>query len=391
MNAPAAPSNARRPMLLMCHDYPPLTGGGLAAAVNDLSRLLENDYEVTVVSARLVDHFADDRTHSRSRSRASTALAMVRLLRQADGLVVHWTFSFRWLSCVAVLVGPALGRPTVCVVHTSPGHCRYNRLRRLPGPARRTLLRLAAAASGRCVAVVALSTSHATALTEAGLKPTHTCPAPVTAPHGDSNIHRGHVRASAMDVVGFAGELSYLKGADALPALAAACAPEFAFRIAGRGPLEARVRSDIEGFDPACRSRIILSDRMDPARMAAFFHAIDAVLVLSRTESQCRLAIEAMLAGVVVLSRPVEGVRDLVDDGRTGFFIDPADPAAVRNLLRALRADPAELRRVRRDACDSARRPVDEAERAWPRLIAQMIGDSAKVLDLCRSKTWSRY
>ncbi|MDQ1741683.1 MAG: 1,2-diacylglycerol 3-alpha-glucosyltransferase, partial [Pseudonocardiales bacterium] len=213
-------------------------------------------------------------------------------------------------------------------------------------------------------------------LTAAGLVPTHAVPAPVRPARLHVAAYRRHLQTPTLGVVGFAAEFSYLKGADALPGLIAACAPEFAFRIAGRGPLGGRIRSSVNAFDSARRSRVALTDRVPPAQMDEFFGAVDAVLVLSRTESQCRLAIEAMFAGVVVLARPVEAVRDLVDDGRTGFYIDPEDPCAVGHLLRRLRSDPALVYEVRRQARELAYRVAMDSERAWPSLICDLLGIS---------------
>jgi glycosyltransferase involved in cell wall biosynthesis len=363
----------QRPLLLMCHDYPPWTGGGLAGAVGDLTRLLHDDYEIVVVSSRLVDHFADDRASTPGRGRISTTLTTWHLLRRADCVLVHWTFSFRWLSSLVIVLGPITRCPTVCVIHTAPMHCRYNRLRALPAPVRRGLLRLVVAATRRCGAVIALSSSHAGSLAAIGLRATHIMPAPVAAPQRYADVYRHHFESAEVEVVGYAGEFSDLKGADALPALVAAGAPEFSFRIAGRGPLAATLRSRIDALDPICKERVVLSDRLKPSHMDTFFARVDVVLVCSQTESQSRLAIEAMLAGVVVLAREVEGVTDIVQHGRSGFFMDPDDPVGFVDQLRSLRADPALLRSVRSCARATACALVADAELAWPRLLAHLM------------------
>jgi glycosyltransferase involved in cell wall biosynthesis len=359
----------------MCHDYPPLTGGGLAAAVGDLVRLLRDDYDIVVLTSRLMDHFADDRAGAGPRT-ASTITATWRLLRDADCVLAHWTFSFRWLSSLAVLLGPLLRRPTVCVVHTGPAHCRYNRLRILPRPVHRALFQLAAAATRRCAAVIALSDSHAVALTSAGLRVTHVAPAPVHTGEEHDQAYRSHLASAEIDVVGYAGELSDLKGADALPSLVAAATPEFAFRIVGRGPLAGALRSRIDALDPVRRDRVVLADRVEPSAMGVFFAGVDVVLIVSQTESQSRLAIEAMLAGAVVLARRVDGLRDIVDHACTGFFVDPEDPADVLDRLQRLRADPAAVRAVRQAAYQRAGRLVSEATRAWSWLITDVTSRS---------------
>ena len=86
----------------MVHDYPPLTGGGLAIGVMELACSLRADFRIRVLSSRLADHFADDRAADRrvgpERGPPEWALVPsrhgVRWLREADAVIVHWTFSF---------------------------------------------------------------------------------------------------------------------------------------------------------------------------------------------------------------------------------------------------------------------------------------------------------
>jgi glycosyltransferase involved in cell wall biosynthesis len=362
-----------RPVLLMCHDYPPLTGGGLAGAVRDLAALLQPDFDVVIVASRVLDHYADDRNLVPRRSRLQTAVTAWRAARCADCIVVHWTFSFRWLSSMAILTGPLLRRPTLCVVHTAPLHLRYNRLRFLPPPVRRRLPRLAAVVARRCAGVVALSGAHAESLRRVGFPPTHVAPAPVQ--HARlAAVFQGRQESRRVDVAGYAGEFSRLKGTDALAGLIPALVPEFGLRLAGRGPLAGRLDAAMAALHPRARERVSMSAPLAPDRMAGFFAGVDVVLAPSRTESQGRLVIEAMLAGAVVIARPSAGIEDVVQEGRTGFLVDPGDPAAVLACLRWLRAAPNVVAAVRRAARQAAEELVLRAERDWQALVGALTG-----------------
>lgn len=355
----------------MCHDYPPLTGGGVAGMVRDLAAVLGPGFDVDVITARRVDHFADDRSQVARRGALMTAATAWRLARRADVIVVHWTFSFRWLSCLAVLLGPLTGHPTVCVVHTAPAHLRYNRLRFLPERVRSWLPRLAARASRRCAAIVALSASHAHALTAAGFRPTEVMPAPVAnavAAAGYREVFAARQSSARIATVGYAGEFSELKGTDAVSRLIPALVGEFEVHLAGRGPLLSRVEAATAGRLPA-----ILTDTIDPDRMGVFFSELDVLLAFSRSEAQARLVVEAMLAGVVVLARRAEGLVDLIDPGRTGFFVDPEDDTQTLVRLRQLRDDPGTVTAVRARARSAAEALVHTAERNWPRLLAELV------------------
>src|SRR5688500_14453671 len=110
----------RRPVVLMVHDYPPFTGGGLALAARELAQLLREDFAFRVLSSRPVDHFADDRRRLAATGGADEPLCALasprrtlRWLREADAVVVHWTFSFRRLSTLMLLAAPLVGKPTV--------------------------------------------------------------------------------------------------------------------------------------------------------------------------------------------------------------------------------------------------------------------------------------
>ncbi|MCB9745516.1 MAG: glycosyltransferase family 4 protein [Alphaproteobacteria bacterium] len=75
---------------------------------------------------------------------------------------------------------------------------------------------------------------------------------------------------------------------------------------------------------------------------------------------------EAMARGVPVVSCPVGGVGELIEDGETGLLVPPEDALALREALRRLRADPA-LRARLGDAgrahVRATRRPEQRAAR----------------------------
>lgn len=362
----------------MVHDYPPLTGGGLAVGVRELARLLEDEFQFTILSSRLVDHFGDDRGDPALRVDAGRApigrvgaARALRRIRGADLVLVHWTFSYRRLSTLALVMAPLLGRRTVCVMHTAPAHCRFNRLRRLPRPARRLLFALTGLALRRCSDIVALSRPHADALAAAGIRPTRVLPLPV-APSAAVGA-----RESRAETIGVVGELSALKGADDVPCLLEALTPEFAFVIVGRGPAAAAIKRSVAALPPAQRARVVVADRVEPARMAEVYGRVDWLLVLSRTESQGRAALEAMLAGALVLARPAEGIRDVVREGLTGFLVDPANPDAIRRLLRRLQADARESTAVRRRAAAFATAEFARSRDGWRAFLRDVTGPHA--------------
>jgi glycosyltransferase involved in cell wall biosynthesis len=368
-----------QPLLLALHDYPPVTGGGLALAARDLSRVLEPSFRTVILSSRLKDHFADDRRSPELA--ASSALARVApvrlgsLLRQADLLVSHWTFSFRPLATLAVLIAPTMGKRTVCVVHTAPDHCLFNRLRWMPGGVRARLVRaFGTVARSRCEAVVALSPEHADALFEAGFPITHVAPLPVGGV-GIETAYRHHVSsARPPEVVGFVGEVSRLKGADALPGLMNTLTPRYALHIVGEGPLLQSTIGAARDLPPARRRRVLFDGKRAPSEMGDIYRELDCVLVLSRTESQSRVTIEAMLSGVIALVSPEARLGHVVIDNVTGLVIDPYRPATVLNKLHHLAASPTTAAGIRARARQHALDLVTRSSAVWNELIRGALG-----------------
>ena len=85
------------------------------------------------------------------------------------------------------------------------------------------------------------------------------------------------------------------------------------------------------------------------------------VVCPSRSEGFGIVCAEAMAHGKPVVATAVGGLQELVHHARTGFLVEPGNPAALRVAIKLLLADPA----LRRRLGENAR--ADVAERfAWP-------------------------
>ena len=105
--------------------------------------------------------------------------------------------------------------------------------------------------------------------------------------------------------------------------------------------------------------------------MPGFYREVDYVVILSRTEAHCRVIIEAMLAGVIVLASPTCASTDLITDDSTGLLIRPDDPADVRARLAALTADPGRDRAIRERAARYAVQLATDSRESWRELLSQ--------------------
>jgi D-inositol-3-phosphate glycosyltransferase len=90
--------------------------------------------------------------------------------------------------------------------------------------------------------------------------------------------------------------------------------------------------------------------------LSSYYRAADVCLVPSRSESFGLVALEAGACGTPVVASAVGGLSTLVDDGRTGFLVDPSDPAAVAACVRRVVAEPLLAERQSTAAVLRARR-----------------------------------
>src|SRR4029079_7702782 len=95
-----------------------------------------------------------------------------------------------------------------------------------------------------------------------------------------------------------------------------------------------------------------LGRRDDVERILA---GAEVLLVTSDLEGVPGVAIEAAMAGCPVVSVPVGGVADVVEDGVTGLVVADADVAHLADAVVALLEDPA-----RRDVMSRAGRARTE-------------------------------
>ena len=96
--------------------------------------------------------------------------------------------------------------------------------------------------------------------------------------------------------------------------------------VVGDGPLRERVPGAV-GFVP-------------PLELGPYYERASVVCVPSRREGYGMAAREAMAWSRPVVASAVGGLRDAVEDGVTGLLVRPRDPAALREALRGLLADP---------------------------------------------------
>lgn len=147
-------------------------------------------------------------------------------------------------------------------------------------------------------------------------------------------------------VLGVAGRLETQKGIvhllRALPAIHAAV-PAARLVVVGAGPLAGTLRRAAARLGVAGLTGFT-GWRDD---LPALLPGLDLFCLPSLWESFGYVLIEAMAAGVPVVASAVEGIPEVLDEGRAGELVPPADPAVLAQRIVALARDAARRRRLR--------------------------------------------
>ncbi|MGR6533591.1 glycosyltransferase [Brevundimonas sp. RM1] len=112
---------------------------------------------------------------------------------------------------------------------------------------------------------------------------------------------------------------------------------EYAVRLAGM----------IESGHPAAAERIVLVGPVED--MSLYYTAADILVCTSRIESAPRILVEGMAFGLPIITTPVFGIPEVVEEGVNAIFYRPGDTKALAGHISALAID-SERRAVMADA-----------------------------------------
>lgn len=161
----------------------------------------------------------------------------------------------------------------------------------------------------------------------------------------------------------FVGRLVERKGVEhlvrALPEVLARRPAELT--VVGEGDWEPVIRqaAGAAGVD----DRVRLTGYVDRDRLEQLYDSADMFVlpaVVDRkgdTEGLGVVLLEAMRAGRPVIASRVGGITDIVEHGRSGWLVEPADASALARMILEVAADPGAARRV---AGEGRRRVLEE-------------------------------
>ncbi len=106
--------------------------------------------------------------------------------------------------------------------------------------------------------------------------------------------------------------------------------PEWHLALAGQGPLRDWLAARLSS-EPILRDHVHWLGQRDD--VASLLKTADVAVLASRWEGMPNVVLEAMAASRAVVATAVEGSRELVLPGRTGWLVPPRDPARLALAL----------------------------------------------------------
>lgn len=172
------------------------------------------------------------------------------------------------------------------------------------------------------------------------------------------------------------GRLHWKKGFDdALRAIAGVRdrGVDVDYRIAGEGPEREKLRFMVHELDLG--DIVELLGQCDQQRVKELLTWADVLLLPSLSEGIANVALEAMAAGVPVVSTRCGGMAEVIEDGQTGLLVDVGDTDAMADRIEKIATDP-DL------TSDLSLRAVAYADSALdiPRQVTKFIGAYARIL-----------
>jgi glycosyltransferase involved in cell wall biosynthesis len=138
------------------------------------------------------------------------------------------------------------------------------------------------------------------------------------------------------------------------------------FEICGDGSLAALVRQESAALGVA--DRFQFRGWVAGVDKRAALRRANVLVMPSHREGMPNAALEAMASGIPVLATRVGGLPDLVQEGRTGWLVEPRDPHALAAALVRCVVERDSLRSRGIEALERVRNNHDISV-AWPRVL----------------------
>lgn len=176
---------------------------------------------------------------------------------------------------------------------------------------------------------------------------------------GNQNAAREALHLPTGPILLFVGRLQPLKGVDIAIATLQELENDNATLVivggaSGRNgsTYEKKIRSIAENIGG--KKKVIFVPPQPHHILSTYYRAADVVLVPSRSESFGLVALEAAACGIPVIASSVGGLRDLIENNKTGILVEGWDPSLYAQSLSQLLTNPLESTEIAMNAVEKA-------------------------------------
>lgn len=151
------------------------------------------------------------------------------------------------------------------------------------------------------------------------------------------------------------------------------------YLIIGSGEMEAELSALIEKYD--LKERVFILTQIDDETLIRFYNISDIFLLLSRQVGDVNVEgfgivfLEANACGLPVIAGNSGGIPDAVEDGKSGFLVDPQDQPLIGEKIRYLIRHPREAAEM-----GAYGRKRVEAVYNWKRITGEMLAALEEML-----------
>ena len=154
--------------------------------------------------------------------------------------------------------------------------------------------------------------------------------------------------------------------------------PDWELRIAGSGPEREKLELGIMNYE--LRNRVKLLGAIPRERIFEELQKARVFALNTRFESFSYQVVEAMWAGVPVVTTNIGNLSEIIENGREGILVAPNDTAGFLNALRRLEENPSFREEIIRNAREKAKqfsveKTVEKLLRAMKSVIPDLIGN----------------
>lgn len=260
-------------------------------------------------------------------------LQLVQIIHKEKPAIIH---AHGYVAgTVAALAGPVSGaKITICTLHN------------LFPPGANSVAKKALQVCGRsCKKLIAITNAVKESAARAGVNPDKFViipngidPAPYQQSYNRDEIRSSLKINSNAPLILTATRLIPAKGIEVLLGAVANLKekiPQLRTVIAGDGPHRSQLeqlceKMELTGFIQ------FLGERKDIPHLLA---ASDLVVVPSLAEGQSLIVLEGMASHLPVIASDVGGMREMIQDGKTGLLVPPANPTALAQAIGLVLAD----------------------------------------------------